>query len=189
MLICLGDYLLCSVIKEVITIRNFNYHRRLEHIEKLCRCSIVVSVDNACRDVVCRAWNLQRLSKSVVSRFRIFKADVEPVKVLNLVVSKCQTLSKFDNMPTAEWIIPPSLRNNGLHCVLVQVMKFVGYFSRKVPFSLCRELSSFSHLKQRNGVHPCMAYVLSHDGVSKKRFLNIWMDVFGFCCLQVDLLK
>ena len=95
----------------------------------------------------------------------------------------------LDNLPTTGWIIPPSLRNNGIHCVFVQVRKLVVYFSSRVPFSLCRELYSFSHLKQGNGVHPCMACASSHNGITKKRFLNIWMDVFGFCYLQVVLFQ
>ena len=52
-------------------------------------------------------------------------------------------------MPTVEWIIPPSLRNNGPHCLLVQVRKLVGDFSSRVPFSLGWVLSDFSHLKTR----------------------------------------
>ena len=90
-------------------------------------------------------------------------------------------------MSVVGWIIPPSLRNNGLHCVFVQVRKLVGYFNSRVPFSLHGELSRFIHLKKGNGVHPCMAYVLSHNGVTKKKFLNIWMDVFSFYCLQFIL--
>ena len=41
-------------------------------------------------------------------------------------------------MSTVDWIIPPSLKNNGIHCVFVQVRKLVGYFSSRVPFSLHR---------------------------------------------------
>ena len=84
------------------------------------------------------------------------------------------------DLSAPSWIIPPSLRNNGLHCVFVQVRKLVGYFSSRVPFSLCRELSGFSHLKQGNGVHPCKAYVSSHNDVTNKRFLNIWVDSLSF---------
>ena len=90
-------------------------------------------------------------------------------------------------MPTAGWIIPPSLRNNGPHCLLVHMRKLVGEFSSRVPLSLGWELSRFSHLKQGNGVLPCMVYASSHNGVTKKRYLKIWMDVFGFCCQQVVL--
>ena len=99
------------------------------------------------------------------------------------------TIFKLDNMPTAWWIISPSLRNNGIHCVFVQVRKSFGYFSSGVPFSLHGELSFFSHLKQGNGVRPCKVYASSHNGVTKKRFMNIWMDVFGFHCLQVGLFQ
>ena len=77
------------------------------------------------------------------------------------------------NLPTTGWIIPPSLRNNGLHCVFIQVRKLVGYFNSRVPFTLHREFSSFSHLKQGNGFRPCMVYASSHDGVAKKRLLII----------------
>ena len=82
-------------------------------------------------------------------------------------------LSK-ENLLAAGWIIPPSLRNNGLHCVFIQVRKLVGYFSSRVPFSLRGELSSFRHLKQGNGFPLCMAYASSHNGVAKKRFMKIW---------------
>ena len=81
-------------------------------------------------------------------------------------------LSKVNLLATG-WITPPSLRNNVLHCVFVQVRKLVGYFSSRVPFSLCGELSIFSHLKQGNRVRPCVAYALSNNGVTKKRLLNI----------------
>ena len=116
-------------------------------------------------------------------------------------MSRCETsqgsdLSKFmlnlyksTNMPIAEWIIPLSLTKNGTHCLLIQVRKLVGDLSNRVPMSLCGELSIFSHMKQGNGVNPCMAYALFHNGVTKKRLLNIWMDVFGFCYLQVVLLQ
>ena len=119
-----------------------------------------------CRGRLCRGLDL---SKSMLNLLKQSSSRM-----------KCYTLSKFDDMPTVCWIIPPSLRNNGLHCVFVQVRKFVGCFSSRVPFSLHGELSSFSHLKQGNGVRPCMAYASSHNGVAKKRFLKIWMDVFGF---------
>ena len=69
-------------------------------------------------------------------------------------------------MPTAGWIIPPSLRYNGPHCLLVHMKKLVGEFSSTVALSLCWELPNFSHLKQGNCVRPCMAYVLSHNGVA-----------------------
>ena len=87
------------------------------------------------------------------------------------------------------WINHPSLKNNGLHCVFVQVRKLVNDFSSRVQFSLHRELSSLSHLKQGNRVCPCKAYMSSHNGVTKKRFLHIWMNVFGFCCLQVIMFQ
>ena len=108
---------------------------------------------------------------------------------LSMMMLNLSKQSKFDNMPTIGWIIPPPLRNNGLHCVFVQVKKLVGYFSSRVSFSLREEFSSFIHLKQGNGFRPCMTYVSSHNGVTKKRLLNIWMDVFIFCCLQVILLQ
>ena len=63
-------------------------------------------------------------------------------------------LLKLTNMPTPEWIIHPSLRNNGSHCLLVQVRKLVGEFNSRLPLSLCWELSGFIHLKQGNGVRP-----------------------------------
>ena len=94
-----------------------------------------------------------------------------------------------ENLSVSFWIIPPSIRNNGLHCVFVQVRKLVGYFSNRVPSSLHGELSSFSHLKQGNGVRPYKVYVSSHNGVTKKSSLNIWMDIFGLCCLQVVLFQ
>ena len=72
------------------------------------------------------------------------------------------------NLLAAHWLIPPSLRNNGLHCVFVQVRKLVIYFSSRVPFSLHGDFSSFRHLKQGNGVRPCIVYVSSHNGVVKK---------------------
>ena len=81
-------------------------------------------------------------------------------------------LSK-ENLLVAGRIIPPSLRNNGLHCGFIQVRKLVGYFNSRVPFSLRGELPRFSHLKQGNGVCPCMAYASSHNGVTKERSLNI----------------
>ena len=92
-------------------------------------------------------------------------------------------MSKLENLSTTGWIIPPSLRNNGLYCVFIQVRKLVDYFSTRVPFSFCEELSSFIHLKQGNGVHPFMEYVSSHNGVTKKRFLKnmdgcIWVLFF-----------
>ena len=130
--------------------------------------------------------------RTVVSRFRLVESDVEPVKVVKVGFSKYSkfyTLSKFDNIPTVGCIIPPSLRNNGLHCVFVQVRKLIGDFISRVPFSLCEDLSSFSNLKQGNGVHPCMVYASSCNDVAKKRFLNIWMDVFGFCYLQVVMFQ
>ena len=105
----------------------------------------------------------------------------------NLSASK-ENLSK-ENLSVDSWIIPPSLRNNGLHCVFVQVRQLVGDFISRVPFSLHGELFNISHLKQGNGVLPCKAYASSHNGVIKKSFLNIWMDVFGFCYLQVVLLQ
>ena len=80
----LGDYSLRLVTKEVITVRKFNRRRRLENREKLSQCSTVVGVDNACRDVVCRAQNLSRLSKSVVLRFELLEADVELVEVVEV---------------------------------------------------------------------------------------------------------
>ena len=79
---CLGDYPLRSVTKEVITVLEFNRRRRLEDKEKLCRCLTIVGVNNACRDVVCRAQNLLMLSNSVVLRFRLVEADIEPIKFI-----------------------------------------------------------------------------------------------------------
>ena len=93
------------------------------------------------------------------------------------------------NLSASGWIIPPSLRKNGLHCVFVQVRKLVGYFISRVPFSLHGNMSSFSHLKQGNGFRPYMTYASSHDGVINKRFLNIWMDVFGFFVIQFILFQ
>ena len=68
-------------------------------------------------------------------------------------------LSKV-NLSTTSWIIP--LRNNGLHCVFIQVRKLVGYFNSRVPFTLSRKLSNFINLKQGNEIHPCMAYASYH---------------------------
>ena len=106
-----------------------------------------------------------------LSRRTCRSEHVEAVKVVEAV--EVLTLLKLDNLPIVGWIIPPSLRNNGLHCIFVQVRKLVGYFSSIVPFSLRRELPNFMHLKQGNGVHPCKVYALSHNGVKKKRFLKI----------------
>ena len=89
----------------------------------------------------------------------------------NLSAGKAN-LSKA-NLLAVGWIIPPSLRNNGLHCVFIQVRKLFGYFSSRVPFSLHGELSRFTYLKQGNGFFPCVPYASFHNGVTKKRFLKI----------------
>ena len=96
------------------------------------------------------------------------KKNLSKVK---LYISKVKLLK--ENLTAAGWIIHPSLRNNGLHFVFVQVRKLVGDFIIRVPFSLCGELSSFSHLKQGNGVCPCKTYASSHNGVTKNMFINI----------------
>ena len=71
-------------------------------------------------------------------------------------------------MPTAGWIVPPSLRNNGINCVFIQVKKLVVYFNSRAPFSLCGDFSMFSHMKQGNKVYSCKAYTSSHNGVAKE---------------------
>ena len=50
-------------------------------------------------------------------------------------------------------------------------------------------MSSAMHLKQGNVVHPCMAYASSHNDVTKKTFMNLWKDLFGFYCMQVYVPK
>ena len=112
--------------------------------------------------------------------------DLSKVNMLNEYV-KVDLLKV--NFSATSWIIPPSLRNNGIHCVFIQVRIIVGYFNSRVPFSLCGEMSSFIHLKKGDGFHPCMGYVSSLNGVAKNQFQNIWMDVFDLCYLQVTMFQ
>ena len=128
MMRCLGDYSLRLVTKKL---ERFESSTVTDHWKTEKQSIVAMS----------RYWSRQCISKCEICR--------------GLYLSKSMlNLLKSTNIPTSRWIIPPSLRNNGRHCVFVQVGKLVCYFSSRVPFSLHGELSSFSHLKQGNRVCP-----------------------------------
>ena len=77
---------------------------------------------------VTRIYNGQKFNHRKSCWYVVFKAELSSESLSNANLSAIhveENLSKVNlldtkkNLSTVGWIIPPSLRNNGLHCVFV----------------------------------------------------------------------
>ena len=101
--------------KEVRTVQNANRYKRMEDRETISHSRVKMLVLRMHVDML----NLSRLCLG---------SDLSKL-ILNLSMST--------NIPIAGWIIPPSLRNNSPHCLLIQTRKLVGKSNSRVLFPLC----------------------------------------------------